>query len=150
MLDPISRCLFFSTVLVLLLEPGIVLAHWLASKNNPHRSAIFGASTILELGSGCGLVGIVAALVAAEAPEGKACHTYFSDKKAVLPLISLNVKANCPDLQTSIIELDPWTQTPKPDVILIFEYKSNVDIMSHNFGVSNNHYQYHLRVWLKI
>ena len=99
--------------LFVLLEPGIVLAHWLASKTNPHRSAIFEASTILELGSGCGLVGIVAALVAAEAAEGKAaCHTYFSDKKAVLPLISLNVKANCPDLQTSIIELDPWTQTP--------------------------------------
>eukprot|EP00438_Fugacium_kawagutii_P026278 Skav208232 [mRNA] locus=scaffold2601:146585:147265:+ [translate_table: standard] len=41
---------------------GIVLAHWLVARDNPHRRAILGASNILELGSGCGLLGIVAAL----------------------------------------------------------------------------------------
>lgn len=79
------------------LASGIALAHWLAAKDND-RSRLVG-KTILELGSGCGLPGIVAAHVLGG-------HIFFSDKKAVLPLTALNVAAHCQDLQTSIMELD--------------------------------------------
>ncbi|CAK9053401.1 unnamed protein product [Durusdinium trenchii] len=78
-------------------DAGIALAHWLAAKDND-RSRLVG-KTILELGSGCGLPGIVAAHVLGG-------HIFFSDKKAVLPLTALNVAAHCQDLQTSIMELD--------------------------------------------
>lgn len=53
---------------------GLVLAHWLADEKNSYRPER--NSTVLELGSGCGLPGIIAA-------KATNAHVYFSDKKAV-------------------------------------------------------------------
>lgn len=78
-------------------DAGLVLAHWLADEKNSYRPEK--NSTVLELGSGCGLPGIIAA-------KATNAHVYFSDKKAVLPLIALNVAKNCPGSKTSILELD--------------------------------------------
>ncbi|CAJ1458270.1 unnamed protein product, partial [Effrenium voratum] len=76
-------------------DAGIVLAHWLASGK---ASSLAGGS-VIELGSGCGLPGIVAAHILGG-------PIVFSDKEVVLPLTKRNVHANCPHLQTFVLEVD--------------------------------------------
>lgn len=76
-------------------DAGIVLAHWLASDK---ASSLAGGS-VIELGSGCGLPGIVAAHILGG-------PIVFSDKEVVLPLTKRNVHANCPHLQTFVLEVD--------------------------------------------
>ncbi|CAE7232602.1 eef1akmt3 [Symbiodinium natans] len=78
-------------------DAGIFLAHWLASFGP--EPVEFKGKAILELGSGCGLPGIVAAHLSG----GKAV---FTDRRAVLPLVKHNVAVNCPNLNTHVLELD--------------------------------------------
>ncbi|PAV21111.1 S-adenosyl-L-methionine-dependent methyltransferase [Pyrrhoderma noxium] len=80
---------------------GQVLANYLF--NNP---AIVANRSVLDLGSGTGLVGLVAAYLNAR-------HVYLSDQAPLLDVMRTNVKLNDQSSRVSVIEYN-WGE-PKPD-----------------------------------
>lgn len=81
-------------------DAGVVLAHWLTTMG-PNAAELRGKA-VLELGSGCGLPGIVAAHLFAS-------RTVFTDRQPVLQLVKQNVATNCPNQNTRVLELD-WVK----------------------------------------
>jgi len=96
---------------------GILLAKYLLRQ---HRDALAG-KVILELGAGCGLVGLAVALACT--PQG-ALHV--TDQAAMVPLLRQNIGLNRLDARVQPSVYDWGTPTPPhlprhPDVILAAE-----------------------------
>lgn len=87
---------------------AIALSRWLIS--NPH---IFHGKIVLELGAGCGLVGITAALIIAQTKHHKSKQEIIITdvNELVLENITQNIKLNDVESIASVAKLDFYSQT---------------------------------------
>ncbi|KAJ1887016.1 Protein-lysine N-methyltransferase efm6 [Kickxella alabastrina] len=91
----VGRCGVGSTVW----DAGLVLAKYLDKQTQDGTLSLSG-KTVLELGSGTGLVGLALAKLQ------PACTVILSDKSELVPLLERNISLNCAQRNTTAVYLD--------------------------------------------